>query len=309
MSKKQCPIGEIQAVTEVTRRDIFDFLSTYNWNGRLNELDFLERMFNLRQMPSTDGRFKDAYGDIFQHRINNPLDWQNDWIFNDSRFDLLHCPDNTFLDFLCEMVHPAVRPCIEECLLIINYFNRILINDGYEIYSNQTISGRNIYTHRDINKTIDIPDYVKELSIKLDSEYIANQIKRMDEAIETDPENAIGSAREFIETICKTILFEMGTKNVDTLDFNELTKETRQVLNILPKNIDKEHKGADAFKKVLQSASGMLDGMGEIRNLYGTGHGKIAGAKGLKPHHARLTVGIAGTLGRFFYDCYKRGVE
>lgn len=53
-------------ITEVTRRDIIDWLclAKINWSGRLEEPDFLSRLFDLRSMDSTDYRFKDAYGDI-----------------------------------------------------------------------------------------------------------------------------------------------------------------------------------------------------------------------------------------------------
>jgi hypothetical protein len=67
-------------ISEATRRDIFDSIVIENvpWNGRLEEPDFLARLFDLKSMPSTDSRFPDAYGDIWQHRINN-YDWDDYW--------------------------------------------------------------------------------------------------------------------------------------------------------------------------------------------------------------------------------------
>ena len=37
------------------------------WQGRLDDVEFLSRLFDLQQLPSTDSRFKDAAGDIWQH--------------------------------------------------------------------------------------------------------------------------------------------------------------------------------------------------------------------------------------------------
>jgi hypothetical protein len=37
-------------------------------------------------------------------------------------------------------------------------------------------------------------------------------------------------------------------------------------------------------------------GIAELRNHYGTGHGKAAGAKGLSSRHAKLAVGAAASL-------------
>jgi hypothetical protein len=45
-----------------------------------------------------------------------------------------------------------------------------------------------------------------EVAAKVDSAYSSRQVTRMEEAIESDPELAIGTAKEFIETMCKTIL-------------------------------------------------------------------------------------------------------
>jgi hypothetical protein len=58
------------------------------WYGWLTPPEFLEPLFDLDKLPSTDGRFKDAHGDIWQHTVNND-DWSLDWIFSDDRFNLV----------------------------------------------------------------------------------------------------------------------------------------------------------------------------------------------------------------------------
>ncbi len=85
-------------ITELTRRDIFDYIrvTSINWAGRLSEPDFLARIYDVENLSSTDGRFKNAYGDIWQHRINND-DWDADWVFSDSRFQLNKGDDSIFL--------------------------------------------------------------------------------------------------------------------------------------------------------------------------------------------------------------------
>jgi hypothetical protein len=95
-----------------TRRNIADafVLHGIKWSGRLNEEDFLLRLFpSLKNMHSNDKRCISAYGDISCHRTRY-VDWENDWVFTDNRFDLLHIADEIFIKFLCEMLHPAVRP-------------------------------------------------------------------------------------------------------------------------------------------------------------------------------------------------------
>jgi hypothetical protein len=47
-------------------------MESIGWSGRLEEPDFLDRIFDQANLPSTDRRFKDAARDIWQHRVNNP---------------------------------------------------------------------------------------------------------------------------------------------------------------------------------------------------------------------------------------------
>jgi hypothetical protein len=66
------------SITTVTRRDIFDRITTEGiaWHGRMDEVQFLSRLWDLADMPSTDYRYSDAAGDIRQHRLNN-YDWDD----------------------------------------------------------------------------------------------------------------------------------------------------------------------------------------------------------------------------------------
>jgi hypothetical protein len=94
-------------ISEVTRRAIIDelILGPTWWAGRLEEPNFLARIYPMKELPSYDGRYTNAFGDVFQHRVNN-LDWGDDWIFTDDRFELATGPDEIFLRFLAETAHP-----------------------------------------------------------------------------------------------------------------------------------------------------------------------------------------------------------
>ncbi len=60
-------------ITQVTRRDIIDALVAKNvaWSGRLEEPEFLSRLFDIKSLPSIDRRFENAAGDIWKHRVIN----------------------------------------------------------------------------------------------------------------------------------------------------------------------------------------------------------------------------------------------
>lgn len=94
-------------------------------------------------MPSTDPRFKDAEGDIWQHTVNNH-DWEYDYLLY-TYLDLLKCNDDIFLKFLETCVHPVVLPDEKQVSEALSEFNRFLAPDGYRLEVSSQISGRPIY--------------------------------------------------------------------------------------------------------------------------------------------------------------------
>lgn len=116
------------------------------WSGALPETDFLARLDDLDELPSTDSRYTTAFQDIVQHRMAND-DWDDDWIFHDSRFGLAD-NDEALLTFLAEMLHPAVRVDLAEVEQVRDYLNSVLVHDGYELVQVDAISGAPIFDYR-----------------------------------------------------------------------------------------------------------------------------------------------------------------
>ncbi|MGA5065284.1 protein kinase domain-containing protein [Streptomyces exfoliatus] len=141
--------GKRARITEVTRMRLFDTLRLQNvdWSGRMEEPDFLKRIFDLDAFASYDPRFTTAEGDIYQHRVNN-YDWEDDWVFTDDRFGLNRGPDAVLLRFLAEMLHPVVRTDAEEPHKLLEIFNTLLTRDGYALVPVDSISGYTIYGGR-----------------------------------------------------------------------------------------------------------------------------------------------------------------
>ncbi|MFC0556223.1 hypothetical protein ACFFHJ_35495 [Planotetraspora thailandica] len=114
------------------------------WWGRLNEIVFLDGLYDLDALPSSDSRYATARRDIIQHRMNN-LDWEDDWIFEDSRFQLLDAPDEILLAFLTRVVHPEVQPNVDRAARQVDELNRLLEPDGWVLRAHEFLSGRPIY--------------------------------------------------------------------------------------------------------------------------------------------------------------------
>ncbi len=119
--------------------------------GRLSEIDFLGRLYDLSNLPSYDRRYASALGDIHQHTVSNN-DWEEDWVFNDDRFKLgSGNEDEPLLKFICKMLDPVVLRNDSPYLEYVKKFNEILNIDGYELYTEENVSGREIYNFRETN--------------------------------------------------------------------------------------------------------------------------------------------------------------
>lgn len=189
-------------ITEPTRRDIFDFIiaSGMSWSGRLNEMAFLSRLYDLDKLPSYDHRFRTASGDIWKHRVVNS-DWDDDWVFYDRRFNLLHSPEGEFLRFLCEMVHPVVRPDLDEAKRIVDEFNHYLSADGWELFQRGEISGRPVWAGRKTGQIMVI--FEEPTGWPLVDRQMAEVRARLQEAVNEEHYQAVG-------LLCREVLISVA---------------------------------------------------------------------------------------------------
>ncbi len=102
----------------------------------------------------------------------------------------------------------------------------------------------------------------------LDSHVLRQQIDRIRNAIDDDPDLAIGTSKELLETTCKTILADYGVTADSNWDLTRLVKEARAVLKLVPEDVPDSAKGAETIKRILGSLAQIPQGIAELRNLY-----------------------------------------
>lgn len=299
-------------ISEDVRRNIFDGMKIDQviWSGRLDDVEFLERLYDLSVLPSTDNRFENAASDIWQHRINND-DWPDDWIYDDRRFNLLRGSTDAFLRFLCEVVHPVVRPDKNEALSLVEQFNDQLRRHGWHLVEEEKIAGRPRYVAKRV------ADYGSERSVSraravaeaLDAGWMQKEIERLENAVERDPALAIGTAKDLVETCCKSILAKLDVPVTRKMDLPQLTKLVAKELKLVPEGISDEAKGADIVRLILRNLGALTQYLAELRGLYGSGHGRNGAYRGLEPRHARLAVGAAVAFIDFITETYQHRIN
>lgn len=297
----------MQTISRSVRNNIFDALRLEGvfFAGELGDVDFLGRLFDLRSMPSYDSRFKTADQDIWQHCENND-DWPMDWVFSDARFDLLGCSDKDFLSFLCETVHPVVRPDIDTAKKIASHYNEQLAQCSWMLVEAEKIAGRAVYVARKTNEFHSQIQRATTTAEILSSNWMQSEIRRIQNSIETDPALAIGTAKDLVESCCKTILEQLPNAEPaqKSDDLGTLSKKMCKALSLVPEGIPSEAKGADIIKRTLSNLAALTKGIAELRGLYGSGHGRDGNHFGLEPRHARLAAASAIAFVDFATETY-----
>lgn len=265
------------SISAVTRRDILDLISAERiaWSGRLSEVAFLSRLYDLSALPSTDSRFDDAAGDIHQHRVNN-FDWDDDWVFDDSRFNLRHGSDEAFLAFLAAMLHPVVRADEQGTVDLCERFNEMLRRDGRRLVQVGRLSGRPVFagaaSHGHAHAASALP--LERYERLGDPEAVREHLRRIDAGLESDPAAAVGSSKELIETVCKMVLNDYGIEYARRDEAMTLLKKTTKVLALRPEDIPEGKRGSDAAQQIVRALVPMVQGLTELRNELGLGHGR-----------------------------------
>jgi hypothetical protein len=293
---------DVNRISEVARRDIFDSLrlSKVSWEGRLSETDFLSRVFDLTTLPSHDSRASNMLADVSIRR-EHFHDWADDWVYDDGRLNLLRAPDATFLRFLCEMIHPVVRASDADVDRLLAIFNDALAPDQYQLVVKSVRSGRRIFTAAlMLPSTAHGTQQARLVADALESGHVMDQITRMEASIISDPALAIGSAKEFLETLCKAILAERGTHATGKENLPKLVHETRKCLGLtINPQVD------ETLRSTLGALATLTQGIAELRGQLGTGHGASPTTGRPPVEIARLAVGVATALGVFFWETHQ----
>jgi hypothetical protein len=180
---------------------------------------------------------------------------------------------------------------------IIDLWNRImrgLQKDGF-----QYVNGRILPLGE---AAVELDHQAQDL---LDQHQFNEYVARIKTSIEKDPALAIGSTKELVEAVLKTILEKSGIQYDKNDDVPLLLKKAQKGLKLSPDDIDHAAKGADIIKILLSNLGQIVIKLAELRNFYGTGHGSGQKRKGMDVRHAKLAVNSGIALSVFFLDTFK----
>ena len=117
---------------------------------------------------------------------------------------------------------------------------------------------------------------------------IDDQLERLRRATD-DPALLLGTAKEMLESTAKYVLEDFHIPYGPRMSFDELWHLARERLSLLPQQVDTSRPGGTQVKAMLGASWTIARTANELRNLQGTGHGRIL-PTGVTPEMALLVV-------------------
>lgn len=127
--------------------------------------------------------------------------------------------------------------------------------------------------------------------------------KEMQKALErkaSDPEGAITIARTILESICKYILDQNEISYSESDDLSVIYKRASTVINL-----SQEQHSELIYKQILGGCSGIINGLGSLRNKFGDAHGSSDKKVKPSPRHAELAVNLSLSMSLFLLETYE----
>ncbi|MEU8949641.1 abortive infection family protein [Streptomyces sp. NPDC048489] len=300
-----------QQLTVVTRQRLLDLLVVEKvwWWGALDEVKFLERLYDLDALEGDGYRRPTAREDIWNHCINND-DWPPDWVFTDARFGLSSHSPQPLLNFLAEMLHPVVRRDPAEVESLAKKLNDILTRDGFELYPTEYISGLPVYSGGPCASFHGVRPDMKFESRPLltDLRVLHEHQERIRAGLERDPAAAIASCKELVESLCKIILDHQNIEFPPGEDLPPLFKRVTTLLGLNADAVADHAKASATVVKILRTLTTTVQGLAELRNQLGLGHGRATPSPALT-RHARLALNSTVTVTEFVLDTWQDRID
>ena len=138
------------------------------------------------------------------------------------------------------------------------------------------------------------------------AEAIEQQIVAIENALANVPDFAFDLSKTLVESVCKTMLADIGQPAAPNLKTLQLLKETTSRLALLPRGHPATAKDRDSIKKTIGGLFQTIQGLCELRNNYGlASHGRDGFSARLDLRQATLAAQAADTIVAFLYRVHR----
>jgi hypothetical protein len=138
------------------------------------------------------------------------------------------------------------------------------------------------------------------------AEAIEQQIQAIEQALESVPDFAFDLSKTLVESVCKTVLADIGQPADPNWDGPRLLRETTNRLALLPRHHPDPKKARESVEKTIRGMLQTIQGLCELRNNYGmASHGRDGFSSRLDLRQATLAAQAADTIVSFLYRIHR----
>lgn len=183
----------------------------------------------------------------------------------------------------------------------ISHLNRFLGRDGLEIVLRndqpQLIEAR---------RSGGVVSTVAAKAATINFDTVQRDLERALASSETDAEDAVTAACSTIESVCRSILVELGVPLPAKKDIEGLMRAIQEPLALSPARTDLPTEIAADVRQVLGGLTTTAKGIGALRTHGGDAHGRERGFKRIDGRIARLAIHTASTVTLFLIETWER---
>jgi len=138
------------------------------------------------------------------------------------------------------------------------------------------------------------------------AESIDQQIQAIEHALESVPDFAFDLSKTLVESVCKTVLADIGKPADPKWDCPKLLRETLNQFSLMPADHPDPAKGRESVMRTINGMLQAIQGLCELRNNYGiASHGRDGFSARLDLRQATLAAQAADTIVSFLYRVHR----
>jgi hypothetical protein len=182
---------------------------------------------------------------------------------------------------------------------VVDYLNKHLFYDGLKLESD----GRTMR----LVEIVAMAAVTEELSAMvagIDFDTVGRDLDRALRAASDDPEIAVTAACAVIESVCRSILFELRLDLPSKQDISGLYRAVRDPLGLDPAKEGLASEIVNDVKAVLSGLVTSVQGIGSLRTHAGGAHGKERGFPRIDARIAKLAIHSASAIALFIIETW-----
>ena len=149
---------------------------------------------------------------------------------------------------------------------------------------------------------------------RVDFDTVTRDLDRALSSVAEDPEDAVTAACSVLESVCRSIILELGLDLPDKKDIQGLYKAVREPLGLAPDRSDVPDEVAADVRTILGGLNTTVQGIGALRTHAGDAHGRERGFRRIDSRIARLAIHSASAAAVFLIETWelkhpKRGLH